>query len=616
MRLLRGLLLTGLGTLTTVMVRVMPVMAQEAVPAIAETATTLNPAVVTSESTPLPPVAAASASPTSAVLSTSATAMPTTGSTEPLAVLSPATTWQMSSATLERFRAQPDQAQVEPEALAALAFQPLPSQSQPVPTATVTPAPPTPRFAPTARTVHRGGRLQLEITPKLAALAPARTTPDQTLPTARSDAASRLLVTSQAAIAAAALGYVSPAQTTGYQGVPAPPVAQLINSMRYPLGKVVPVTSGFGWRIHPISGTRSFHAGIDLGADYGSPVLAAIAGQVVAVGNDGGYGLRVIVQNGQFQTVYAHLSSAYVALGTIVQQGQPIGAVGSSGYATGPHLHLELRRLTVNGWQSIDFAAQLLASQQHTTRMSAASPPAAGIMLRVGLLEDAASITLTTSTAALILDTQNRPLASIQALQTFVTVPTANGIQMGGGQMPPIFFLQPTANGAVAVGDRWYRGRVLVVARPGGLTVVNWVDLEAYLYSVVGAEAYPSWGQEALKAQAVAARSYALRFRFQPANELYDLGSDTRYQAYNGMVSEYNTTVQAVEMTRGQVLLNRAGSVLLAEYAATQDLTDSAHAGFGMSQWGAADLAQQGYSYRQILGRYYQGASLALLAQR
>lgn len=614
MRLLQGLLLTGLGTLTTVMVRAMPVMAQVAVPAIAETATMLNPAEKAIESTSLTPIRVESASLMPAAFSS-------TFAIEALTIESPerfrdvatsATTWQMSeSATLERFWVQPDQAQREPEPLAASDSQPL------LPSSLATPKAAPPRFAPTAKAVNVGGRMQLEITPKLTALAPERVTPEQ-MPTARSDAASRLLVTSQVAIEAAALDHVSSAQTTGYQGIPALPVAQLINSMRYPLGKVVPVTSGFGWRIHPLRGTNSFHAGIDLGADYGSPVLAAIGGQVIAVGNDGGYGLRVIVQNGQLQTVYAHLSRAYVTLGTIVQQGQMIGSVGSSGYATGPHLHLELRLLTVNGWQSIDFTAQLLASQRQTDRTIATLPSAGAITLRVGLLEDAASVTLTTSTPALILDTQNRPLASIQALQPFVTVPTASadGIQMGGGRMPPIFFLQPTANGAVAVGDRWYRGRVLVVARPHGLTVVNWVDLEAYLYSVVGAEAYPSWHSEALKAQAVAARSYALRFRLQPASELYDIGSDTRYQAYNGVASEYNTTAQAVEATRGQVLLDRAGGVLLAEYAATQDLTDSAHAGFGMSQWGAADLAQQGYSYLQILGRYYQGASLTLLAQR
>jgi len=316
--------------------------------------------------------------------------------------------------------------------------------------------------------------MQLEITPKLTALAPERVTPEQ-MPTARSDAASRLLVASQAAIEATALSHVSPAQTTGYQGVPAPPVVELLNSMRYPLGQIVPVTSGFGWRTHPIRGNRSFHAGIDLGADYGSPILAVVSGQVVAVGNDGGYGLRIIIQKGQLQTVYAHLSRAYVAPGMVIQQGQTIGAVGSSGYATGPHLHLELRALTVKGWQSVDFMAQLNASQ----KQGVPSLPSAnsGVTLRVGLLENAHTVTLTTSTPALILDTQNRPLASIQAGQSFIIVPTANGIQMGEGQMPPIFFLQPTANGAVAVGDRWYRGRVLVVARPGGLTVVNFCKL-------------------------------------------------------------------------------------------------------------------------------------------
>jgi len=405
---------------------------------------------------------------------------------------------------------------------------------------------------------------------------------------------------------------------------------------------VVPVTSGFGWRVHPLTGTTRFHSGVDLGAAYGTPVLAALAGQVVAADYDGGYGLRVVIQSQSgaqvVQLLYAHLAAVTVRVGQVVQPGQLIGQVGRSGAATGPHLHFELRELVEGQWESVDSqplltAALAVGNQTGWALVNQSQPvnPAlgqsfqsglpspgtvapAGITLRVGLVEHAVAVQLASATPAYVLDTQRRPLGLVPAMQNFVTAPNAHGIQLGAVQLPTAFFLQPTGGGAVAVGGHWYRGTLLVVARPGGLTVVNWVNLEQYLSSVVGAEAYPSWGLEALKAQAVAARSYALRFYVHPANALYDLDASTRYQAYRGTATEFDTTASAVAQTSGQVLLSSSGQILLAEYAATQALTDSAHGGIGMSQWGAASLAQQGYDYRQILGTYYQGASLTVLA--
>jgi len=127
----------------------------------------------------------------------------------------------------------------------------------------------------------------------------------------------------------------------------------------------------------------------------------------------------------------------------------------------------------------------------------------------------------------------------------------------------------------------------------------------------VGSEALPSWDSDALKAQAVAARSYALSFRYNPVSQSwYDLGADTRYQAYNGMDHEFTSTTGAVEGTRGQILVQDS-QVIEAQYASTQELTDEAHHGIGMSQWGAADMAAKGHTYLDILGRYYPDATLA-----
>ena len=107
------------------------------------------------------------------------------------------------------------------------------------------------------------------------------------------------------------------------------------------------LTSGFGNRISPISGTMRFHAGIDIGSDSGTPVVAAASGEVVQAGYMGGYGYAVIIYHGGgFSTVYGHLSKFAVSTGQKVQRNQIIGYVGSTGYATGPHLHFEVR---VNG---------------------------------------------------------------------------------------------------------------------------------------------------------------------------------------------------------------------------------------------------------------------------
>ena len=106
----------------------------------------------------------------------------------------------------------------------------------------------------------------------------------------------------------------------------------------------LPVTSPFGWRIHPISGTWKFHSGVDLGYSYGTPVPAMFAGTVVDAGNhNDGYGNQVTLYHGAWDcyTKYAHLSAIYVRVGEEVPQGRTIGAVGSTGNSTGPHLHLE-----------------------------------------------------------------------------------------------------------------------------------------------------------------------------------------------------------------------------------------------------------------------------------
>lgn len=108
-----------------------------------------------------------------------------------------------------------------------------------------------------------------------------------------------------------------------------------------------PVVSSFGWRIHPILGYRKFHTGIDIAAGYGAAIHAAGSGRVIYATWMGGYGNVIIIDHGNgLSTLYAHQSSLAVGVGASVRRGQTIGAVGSTGFSTGPHLHFEVR---VNG---------------------------------------------------------------------------------------------------------------------------------------------------------------------------------------------------------------------------------------------------------------------------
>jgi murein DD-endopeptidase MepM/ murein hydrolase activator NlpD len=103
------------------------------------------------------------------------------------------------------------------------------------------------------------------------------------------------------------------------------------------------ITSYFGYRYHPILHFTRFHAGIDFGASWGSPIVAAADGQVAGAGWAGGYGRQVrIWHGGGLTTTYSHMSEIAAAPGSFVRRGQLIGYVGSSGLSTGPHLHYEV----------------------------------------------------------------------------------------------------------------------------------------------------------------------------------------------------------------------------------------------------------------------------------
>jgi murein DD-endopeptidase MepM/ murein hydrolase activator NlpD len=115
------------------------------------------------------------------------------------------------------------------------------------------------------------------------------------------------------------------------------------NTLQMPVDGAI-LTSGFGPRQHPVTGEHREHAGLDLAAPAGSPVLAAAAGRVEFAGNKGGYGNLVVITHADgSQTYYGHLEEIAVKEGQMVATGQKVATVGSTGVSTGPHLHFETR---------------------------------------------------------------------------------------------------------------------------------------------------------------------------------------------------------------------------------------------------------------------------------
>lgn len=104
------------------------------------------------------------------------------------------------------------------------------------------------------------------------------------------------------------------------------------------------ITSRFGLRIHPVTGDKRTHTGLDIGAGYGAAIVAADGGTVILADVNGGYGNCVMIDHGNgYVTLYGHMSSYAVSEGQSVSQGDTVGYVGSTGVSTGPHLHFEVR---------------------------------------------------------------------------------------------------------------------------------------------------------------------------------------------------------------------------------------------------------------------------------
>ncbi len=174
-----------------------------------------------------------------------------------------------------------------------------------------------------------------------------------------------------------------------------------------------------------------------------------------------------------------------------------------------------------------------------------------------------------------------------------------------------------TANSGILVNNQPYMSKVYLVNRGNGWIAINQLLLEDYVASVVGAEMPSLWNMEALKAQAVAARSYALAHIARPANKDFHLGDTTRWQAYRGISSQTSRSTKAAQATKG-IVLRYKGGIVESLYASTADISLQAHGHLGasMSQHGAQNMARRGLKFNEILARYYTGASLAKLQSR
>lgn len=230
--------------------------------------------------------------------------------------------------------------------------------------------------------------------------------------------------------------------------------------------------------------------------------------------------------------------------------------------------------------------------------------------IRVAVLRDADYTVLGISGQGTISDRHGQILQTLAASQGVNITPNGNHLTVGDAKLPPVVWVQVEEGSVIYLGDRWYRGKILLVSQGNSLLAVNYVNLEEYLYSVVGSEMHADAPTEALKAQAIAARSYALVHIIRPASPWYDLGNTQRWQVYKGLNSEYNTSQNAVNQTMGQIL-SYQGGVVESLYAATDEIVARAHSGRGMSQTGAYELARQGYDHQRILNHYYPGVTLA-----
>jgi len=196
------------------------------------------------------------------------------------------------------------------------------------------------------------------------------------------------------------------------------------------------------------------------------------------------------------------------------------------------------------------------------------------------------------------------------------------------------YLILTCSNGFVSTKEKWYRGNLVIKKIDSDLTIINDVGLEDYLLGVVPSEMPASWNLEALKAQAITARSYAVANLGKRTALGFDLKDTPEDQAYGGATCEHERSSKAVIETKGHVLVYQ-GNIINAYYCASaggrtklaseawykdlpyirsvysydDNIPQKGH-GVGMSQYGANYLANKDYNAYQILNYFYNNVSL------
>jgi len=262
--------------------------------------------------------------------------------------------------------------------------------------------------------------------------------------------------------------------------------------------------------------------------------------------------------------------------------------------------------------------------------------------IKIGLLTNVERAGVGTDVAGRMISTHtNKTVATTVAMKGYILVPYKGQIAIESkGELFPLntdaLVLRPDSSGFVSTKGKWYRGKLLIKNVNGALTVINDIPVEEYIRGVVPSEMSPSWEYEALKAQAIAARSFALANLGKQAKYGYDLKDNTEDQAYGGASCETDRTNKAVNETEGLVLTYDM-KIISAYYSASaggytnttawggvnlpylhsvfsfdDNVAKKGH-GVGMSQHGANNLAKQGYNAYQILQYFYQNVKFAKL---
>ena len=259
--------------------------------------------------------------------------------------------------------------------------------------------------------------------------------------------------------------------------------------------------------------------------------------------------------------------------------------------------------------------------------------------IKIGLQTEVTSSAIGTSVKGTIIDANtNHTVCDLDAMKGYEIKPYHNLMAiLYKGTYYKInsdnIVIKPLSPGFVSAKGKWYRGIIMIQNKNGKLTVINNVPLEDYIKGVVPSEMPSSWATEAHKAQAIAARSYALANLGKRAKYGYDLKDTPEDQAYGGASKETPDTNYAVDETKGIVLtynmkvinayysasaggqtnVNSWGSSLLylRSVPSFDDNVKKNGHGVGMSQHGANNLANQGYNAYQILQYFYKDVKFA-----